>query len=70
MRRLYKEPDEDVAIDVVNPFAVSAKLGSEMLAERICALIQRTAKRLGPDIPPEHKHRPLSFAREYLGIRQ
>ncbi|QUT04031.1 hypothetical protein KFK14_12830 [Sphingobium phenoxybenzoativorans] len=44
----------------------ASALGSEGLVDAIEDLVTRTAARLA--IPPEWQHRPLAFARAYLGM--
>ncbi len=44
----------------------AAALGSQGLVDAIETLVERTAARLA--IPPEWQHRPLAFARAYLGM--
>ena len=54
-----------------NEFAMrqsAQQKGCEMLCDAIEELVVRTSKRLA--IAAEHRARPLTFARAYLGMRQ
>ncbi|MEW6626565.1 MAG: hypothetical protein AB1431_07235 [Pseudomonadota bacterium] len=54
-----------------NEFAMrqsAQQKGCEMLCDAIEELVVRTSKKLA--IPAEHRARPLTFARAYLGMRR